>query len=204
MTSPPDATWGSVDSARAERRLRTPPAAVLLDRDGTLIQHVPYLTDPDQVELLPNASAGLRLMRSLGLKLAICSNQSVVGRGLCSSAQVDEVNLRVIDLLAQDEATVDAVLYCPHTPADGCACRKPAPGLGLRASRILDVPPPRMVVVGDQPSDMAFGTNLGASTVLIAEDPDSAPGSSVAFVARDLVATGRWLHGQLTATGTQG
>lgn len=175
------------------------PRAVILDRDGTVIRLLPYLTDPDGVELLANATAGLALMRSLGLKLAICSNQSVVGRGLCTAARVDEVNMRLVDLLAEEGLSFDAVLYCPHAPDDGCDCRKPMSGLGLQASALLEVPTSAMVVIGDQPSDIEFGRALGAGTVLIGAPGPAGGPAKADFVASDLLSAAQWIESELMA-----
>jgi histidinol-phosphate phosphatase family protein len=139
------------------------PEAILFDRDGTLIVDVPYNGDPAMVWPMPGAREALYLLRRAGMALAVISNQSGVGRGMISEAQVQAVNARSEELLGP----VDAWLHCPHGPHDGCECRKPAPGLVLRAARLLAVRPDRCAVVGDIGSDMRAAAAAGARGVLV-------------------------------------
>ena len=141
--------------------------AVFLDRDGTVIIERHYLSDPAQVELIPGAGAALRRLRQLGLKLVIVTNQSAIGRGLCDQRQLDAVHARLEQLLADEGVRLDAIYYCPHTPDDGCACRKPAPGLIERAVRELQLDPRRCCVIGDKRCDLEAGRSAGMRTVLV-------------------------------------
>lgn len=140
-----------------------PPLAVLLDRDDTLIEDVPYNGDPALVRPLPGAGAALARLRSAGCRLAIVSNQSGIGRGLISPEQVAAVNARVQELLGP----FDACLICPHAPEEACECRKPAPGLVLAAARRLGVSPVRCAVLGDIGADVEAARAAGARGVLI-------------------------------------
>lgn len=142
---------------------RPPPGAVLLDRDGTLVADVPYNRDPALVRALPLVREALDRLRAAGVKLAVVTNQSGVARGLLSSADVTAVNVRVEALLGP----FDGFYVCPHGPADGCECRKPAPGLVLRAAADLGVEPTRCVVVGDIGSDVAAAEAAGARGILV-------------------------------------
>ncbi|MEV4744285.1 HAD family hydrolase [Streptomyces sp. NPDC049555] len=139
------------------------PAAVLFDRDGTLVEDVPYNGEPSRVVPRPGARAALVLLRRHGVRTGVVTNQSGVARGLLTMAQVHRVNQRVERLLGP----FDVWAVCPHGPQDGCACRKPAPGLLLAAARRLGVPPDRCVVVGDIGSDMAAAAAAGAAGVLV-------------------------------------
>jgi histidinol-phosphate phosphatase family protein len=139
------------------------PAAVLLDRDGTLVVDVPYNGDPSRVEPVPGARAALDRLRAAGLPLAIVSNQSGVARGLLTSDQVAAVNCRVEELLGP----FAAVLVCEHGPDDACACRKPRPGLVLEAARRLGVDPAECVLIGDIGADVAAARAAGARPVLV-------------------------------------
>lgn len=139
----------------------------LLDRDGTIIADRHYLADPDGVELLPGAAAGLRHLHQLGLGLAVVTNQSGVGRGLFSMAQVAKVNQRMGELLAAQGVQLDGIYVCPHAPEAGCGCRKPQPGLALAASRQLGFSPQEALVVGDRAADVELGRQLGATTFLV-------------------------------------
>jgi D-glycero-D-manno-heptose 1,7-bisphosphate phosphatase len=152
--------------------------AVLCDRDGTLVVDVPYNGDQDRVEPLPGVADGLSRLRAAGVRLAVVSNQSGVARGLLTAAQVEAVNTRVAELLGP----FDAVLWCPHGPDDGCACRKPAPGMVLAAAAALGVPVERCAVVGDIGADLAAARGAGAGAAVLvptavtrAEEVDRAP-----------------------------
>lgn len=141
-----------------------PPAAVLFDRDDTLVVDVPYNGDPRRVRLMPGAREAVRLLRARGIPVGVVSNQSGIGRGLLTEAEVLEVNARVEALLG---GPLDVWVHCPHPPEAGCACRKPAPGLVLEAARRLGVPADRCVVVGDIGTDMDAARAAGARGVLV-------------------------------------
>ncbi|WP_175409233.1 HAD-IIIA family hydrolase [Streptomyces sp. TRM64462] len=141
-----------------------PPAAVLFDRDDTLIVDVPYNGDPDRVRLMPGAREAVRLLRAHRIPIGVVSNQSGIGRGLITEEDVLEVNARVAALLG---GPPDTWVHCPHTPDDGCGCRKPAPGLVLEAAWRLGVAPERCVVIGDIGTDMGAARAAGARGVLV-------------------------------------
>jgi histidinol-phosphate phosphatase family protein len=159
------------------------PAAVLFDRDGTLVVDVPYNGDPERVEPMPAARAALARLRAAGVPTGVVSNQSGVARGLLSAEDVEAVNRRVEALLGP----LGPWAWCPHGPDDGCDCRKPAPGLVLQAAAALGVDPARCAVVGDIGADVEAARAAGARAVLVPtertrrEEIDAAP-----EVARDL------------------
>ena len=153
------------------------PAAVLLDRDGTLVEDVPYNGDPDRVVPFADAREALDRLRAAGVRLAVISNQSGIGRGLITEEQVATVNRRVEELLGP----IDEWLHCPHAPGEGCNCRKPEPGMVCRAAATLGVPTERVAVVGDIGSDVEAARAAGARAVLVPtphtrrEEIDAAP-----------------------------
>ncbi|MFF6916250.1 HAD-IIIA family hydrolase [Streptomyces sp. NPDC012466] len=142
------------------------PAAVLFDRDGTLVADVPYNGDPSRVVLMPGAREAVDTVRAAGVPVGVVTNQSGVARGLLTRREVEDVRLRVEELLGP--FAVWAV--CPHGPGEGCGCRKPAPGLVLAACRRLAVAPGRTVVIGDIGADMAAARAAGARGVLVPTD----------------------------------
>jgi histidinol-phosphate phosphatase family protein len=154
---------GELRWRRARPLAPAPPAAVLFDRDGTLIEDVPYNGDPALVRPRPGAREALQALRAAGVPVAVISNQSGVARGLISEEQVRAVNRRAEQVLG----TIDAWLYCPHGPGEGCACRKPAPGLVLRAAQELGVRPESCAVVGDIEADVRAALAAGARAVLV-------------------------------------
>ncbi|MEU4211746.1 HAD family hydrolase [Streptomyces sp. NPDC026206] len=140
-----------------------PPAAVLFDRDGTLVEDVPYNGDPRRVVPVAGARSALALLRRRGVRTGVVTNQSGVARGLITAAQMRRVNERVERLLGP----FDVWAVCPHGPDDGCRCRKPAPGLILAAARELGLSPGECAVVGDIGSDMEAAEAAGALGVLV-------------------------------------
>jgi HAD superfamily hydrolase (TIGR01662 family) len=149
--------------ARALRAAAGRPAAVLLDRDDTLILDVPYNGDPAKVEPMPGAREALQQLRDARVPTAVISNQSGIGRGLLTEEQVHAVNAQADALLGP----LDVWLFCPHAPEDGCDCRKPAPGLVRQAAARLGVPPARCVVIGDVGADVEAARAAGARAVLV-------------------------------------
>ncbi|HEV8172153.1 MAG TPA: HAD-IIIA family hydrolase [Actinoplanes sp.] len=137
--------------------------AVLFDRDGTLIVDVPYNGDARLVQPMPGARAALDRLRAAGLRLGVITNQSGLARGRFTGEQLAAVNARVEALLGP----FDTWQVCPHGDADGCRCRKPAPGLIERAAAALGTTPGRCVVVGDIGRDMAAAAAAGATGILV-------------------------------------
>jgi D-glycero-D-manno-heptose 1,7-bisphosphate phosphatase len=162
---------------------------VVLDRDGTIVIDKHYLDNPDELEFLPNATAGLRLMHDAGCRLIVVTNQSGVGRGRFSLARMHEVNARLEQMVAAAGARLEAIYSCPHSPADSCSCRKPRTGMLQQAAAELGFEPSDAIVVGDKSSDIELGSTVGAVTILISGRDAVAPihlhGAD--FVVRDLV-----------------
>jgi heptosyltransferase-2 len=150
-------------------------AAAFLDRDGTIIEELGYLKDPDQVRLIPGAIEALQALQRAGFRLVLITNQAGVARGLLTEADVHRVNERVRTLLAGSGVRLDGIYYCPHHPEHGppeyrvdCRCRKPNPGMVERATRELHLDPARSVVFGDHGSDVALARSFpGMQGVLL-------------------------------------
>jgi D-glycero-D-manno-heptose 1,7-bisphosphate phosphatase len=140
---------------------------VLLDRDGTINVERHYLSDPDQIELLPNAAEGLAELKRLGMGLAVLTNQSGVARGLFDEARLEEIHGRLRQLLRSSGVELDTIVSCTHHPDAGCRCRKPLPGLVEAASREYGFAPAESFVIGDKPCDVDLGRGVGATTLLV-------------------------------------
>jgi HAD superfamily hydrolase (TIGR01662 family) len=145
-------------SARAPKT-----AAVLFDRDGTLIADVPYNADPSRVMPKPGAQRALARLRRAGLRTGVVSNQRGVALGLISTSELAAVNRRVDELLGP----FDVWCVCPHDVGAGCSCRKPRPGLIEQAAQALGVLPAQCAVVGDVGSDMDAAAAAGARSLLV-------------------------------------
>ncbi|OFX13328.1 MAG: HAD family hydrolase [Alphaproteobacteria bacterium RIFOXYD12_FULL_60_8] len=139
----------------------------LVDRDGTINVEKHYLSDPDDLELLPGAAEGLRRMQELGLGLVVVTNQNGVAKGLFDEARVKEINTRLVAMLKDEGVEVGGVYYCPHSPADHCDCRKPQPGMALQAARELGFDLTQAFMIGDKPADVMMGRAVGATTFLV-------------------------------------
>lgn len=146
----------------------SPRRVVALDRDGTIIVEKNYLSDPAGVELLPGAAAGLRHFREAGWDLVIVSNQSGIGRGYFSEADYEKVTARLGELLRAEGVELAGIYHCPHAPGMPCDCRKPLPGMLVRAAADLHFAIKDCVVIGDKPADVELGRNAGvALTILV-------------------------------------
>jgi D-glycero-D-manno-heptose 1,7-bisphosphate phosphatase len=140
---------------------------VILDRDGTIIEERCYLSDPDEVRLLPNAAAGMRRLLDAGWGLIVVTNQSAVGRGKFTVARLAEIHARLESLLLAEGVRLAAIYYCPHTPEDGCRCRKPETGMIEQAAAKLGFEASHCVVIGDKRCDIDLGRRIGAKTILV-------------------------------------
>lgn len=152
--------------------------AVFLDRDGTLCEYVPFLTEPEQMELLPGAGDAVRAINESEYLAVVITNQPVVARGLCLPEDIDRVHARMEMLLGKSGALLDGIYFCPHHPDAGfegenpeykisCECRKPGPDLVRRAVRDLNIDITRSVFVGDMTADIETGNRLGIETILL-------------------------------------
>jgi histidinol-phosphate phosphatase family protein len=169
-----------------------PVRAVLFDRDGTLVHDVPYNGDPDAVRPVDGAVEVVQRLRDLGVRTGVVTNQSGIARGMLTQEDVRRVNARVDELFGG----FDVWAVCPHAAGDGCACRKPAPGMVLDAAARLGLAAGEVAVVGDIGADVHAARAAGARGVLVPtaqtrpEEVDDAP-----LVARDLAEAVRLVLG---------
>jgi len=140
---------------------------VILDRDGTIIEEREYLSDPEQVTLIPGAGAALRELRRMGYGLIVITNQSGIGRGFFDLGQLQRVHKRLEELLQSEGIHLDGLYVCPHTPDDNCDCRKPK--LGLLQKTVIDLgfSMANSIVIGDKATDIEMGRMAGALTFLV-------------------------------------
>ncbi|RKN05685.1 HAD-IIIA family hydrolase [Streptomyces radicis] len=163
--SPPGGPWmlPPWPGGRPARPTGRGPDAVLFDRDGTLIEDVPYNADPELVRPLPGAREALDLLRARNVAVGVVSNQSGAARGRFTRFGIEAVRRRMEALLGP----FDVWAICPHAAWQGCQCRKPAPGLVYAACGRLGVSPRRSAVIGDIGTDMAAAHAAGARGVLV-------------------------------------
>ena len=140
--------------------------ALLLDRDGTLMEDVGYPNDSNNVRLLPGAAEAIKILHDdYDCRPAIVSNQSGVARGLITSKQMLDVHARFVDLFQEASGLKLPGFYCPHGVEVGCDCRKPKLGLLHQAVKHLNMVGQPAVMIGDKPSDVEAGMAFGAKTV---------------------------------------
>lgn len=141
-----------------------PRPAVFIDRDGTVIREVDYLSSVDGLEVFDFAHEALAMLREKGFSIIVISNQSGIGRGMFDESALHTIhnalNLQLGNL-------IDAFYFCPHLPEDACDCRKPAIGLVLQAFEDFAIDLPNSWMVGDKRSDIELGFNAGVATALV-------------------------------------
>jgi D-glycero-D-manno-heptose 1,7-bisphosphate phosphatase len=178
MLLPKALTFRGDDDA-AERRGPRPveacwplPAAVLLDRDGVILEDVGYLSDPDAATILPGAAQAIARLNARGVRVAVVTNQSGVARGYFPESVVAATHDRLDQLLARAGAHIDCYAICPHHPEAvapeyrvECNCRKPRPGMLLSVLARFGVPADRALMVGDKSSDLDAGIHAGCWTL---------------------------------------
>ena len=151
-----------------------PRPAVFIDRDGTLTEEVGYVNHPGRLRLLPRSAAAVRRLNEAGIAAVMATNQAGIARGYFSEAVMNAVHQQLIEWLKDAGAHLDGLYVCPHHPTEGappfradCDCRRPKPGLLLRAADDLDLDLGGSSVVGDRASDLAVAGHVGARSILV-------------------------------------
>ena len=185
--------------------------AVFLDRDGTINEEVGYLDSLDKLKIIPSAYEAIRLINESGMKGVVISNQAGVARGFFTEDFVKITHEHLQTALRQKGASIDNFYYCPHHPTEGiepyrkdCNCRKPAPGMLLRAAQDLNIDLTRSYLVGDRFRDMEAAKKVGVKGVLVktgyGQDLLQDDGQNEAteegkpdFIAADILEAVRWI-----------
>jgi len=141
--------------------------AVFLDRDGTIARDVPYCSRPEDFELLPGVSEGIRLLNEAGFKVIVITNQSGVSRGYFTKEMLEEIHQKMKDDLSKFGAHIDGIYFCPHHPDQGCDCRKPKPTLIYQATQAHGIQLDESFFIGDMPLDVVAGYAAGCKACLI-------------------------------------
>lgn len=166
------------------RNLHNKQKAVFLDRDGVINKYVGFLRNIDDFELLDGVSKAIRKINESGYLAIVVTNQPVIARGEVSFAELTEIHNKMETLLGEDGAYLDAIYFCPHHPDKGfdgeipelkfdCDCRKPKPGMLIKAAKEFNIDLTKSWMVGDSDSDIMAGKNAGCSTVLIGESDEN-------------------------------
>lgn len=161
-------------------------AAIFLDRDGVINRRrLDHVKSWAEFEFLPEALEGLREINRMRAPVVMVTNQSAVGRGLLSEADLGVIHKRMLSEISAAGGRIDAIYTCLHAPSDGCDCRKPAPGLLYRATAELGLRIESSVMIGDSVSDVQAARAAGCTPVLLADDLIHGAASDVP-TARDL------------------
>ena len=191
-------TDGSMEMKTSRKMKPMNNRAVFLDRDGTIIEDVGYLSDPGKVKMLPGTPRALKKLKKMGMALVVVSNQSGVARGMFAIEDVNATNARMKELFSREKIEFDAIYFCPHL--EGCRCRKPSGGMVERAAKELKVDPSQSYVVGDRVSDLGLARTVGAQAILVltgygSETLKELDGAGLApdHIATDLQAAVDWI-----------
>ena len=160
------------------RNLKNRQKAIFLDRDGTINEYVGFLTDIKEFHLLDGVAEAIRKINASGYLAIVVTNQPIIARGEVSFTELQEIHNKMETLLGAEGAYIDAIYFCPHHPDKGfegerveykisCDCRKPKPGMLLKAAEDFNIDLSRSWMVGDGKNDVEAGKNAGCKTVLI-------------------------------------
>lgn len=142
---------------------------IILDRDGVINRDsADYIKNAAEWQALPGSLGAIARLNKAGYRVVVISNQSGIARGKFSRQDLDAIHAKLCDELRANGGHVDAILYCPHGPVDGCRCRKPEPGLFLEAMQRFEAPTDTVIAVGDKASDIEAARRAGITqTVLV-------------------------------------
>ena len=160
------------------KNLQNRQKAVFLDRDGTINKYVGFLRDIDEFELLPGVAEAIRIINASGYLAVVVTNQPVIARGEVTYEQLRQIHYKMETLLGKEGAYLDGIYFCPHHPDQGyegeipelkirCDCRKPNPGMLLKAAEDFNIDLTQSWMIGDSETDVLTGKNAGCNTALI-------------------------------------
>jgi len=138
--------------------------AIFLDRDGTLIEEVNYLSRVEDLRLFPFSAEAVRRLKDAGFLMIVVTNQSGIGRGIYTEADMHAIHEAIQKQL---DGAIDAFYFCPHLPSDGCECRKPKTGMIDAAMRDLEIDLEKSWIIGDKKIDVETGKSAGLRTALV-------------------------------------
>ena len=179
--------------------------AVFLDRDGTIIEDVPYLSDPLKVVLINGTANAIKTLKAAGFMVIVITNQSGVGRGFYTELDVGAIHAKIDSILENEGTGIDDYFYCPHEPRERCPCRKPETVMVERAVDKYSIDVEKSYVVGDKSSDLGLADNAGATSILVrtglGAETEKEPGVKAGFVARDIAEAVEWIMARKEGAG---
>lgn len=181
--------------------------AVFLDRDGTIIEDIGYIRQPDQIKFLPGSIEAIKQLHQAGYKVVVITNQAGVARGLMSENIIQTIDKLIHRAILNGGTHLDAIYYCPHHPEHGaypyrqeCECRKPHPGLIKKAEKDLNLDLKRSFMVGDKGTDIQAGQRAGIKTVFVLTGRGKKELEEIPVtpdeIAADLLTAAKWILAQ--------
>lgn len=169
----------------SSKNLKNKQKAVFLDRDGTINKYVGFLRNPDEFELISGVAEAIRKINESDFLAIVVTNQPVIARGEVTFEGLDEIHKKMETILGEKGAYIDGLFYCPHHPDKGfegeikslkidCNCRKPHPGLLIRAAEKFNIDLSQSIMIGDSESDYKAGINAGCASTLIERNTNNA------------------------------
>ncbi|MBI4775432.1 MAG: D-glycero-beta-D-manno-heptose 1,7-bisphosphate 7-phosphatase [Deltaproteobacteria bacterium] len=150
------------------RRGKKKQPTVILDRDGVINKEgIDYVKNWDEFEFLPGVLEALAILHRQGVRTLVATNQSCVGRGIISRADLEEIHTNMLARIRDAGGYIEKIYVCPCRPEEGCSCRKPLPGMLEEASRDFDLDLGECFFVGDAQTDISAGRRAGCRTVLV-------------------------------------
>ncbi len=150
---------------------KTKRRAIFLDRDGVInVNRKDYVKSWKEFEFLPNTKKALKKINESGYMLIIITNQSPIGRGIFKPEILDGIHQKMLGELSKAGVRIDAIYFCPHKPGDGCSCRKPEPGLLVKAAEDFNIDLSNSWMIGDSDSDIVSGKRAGCRTAMVNEN----------------------------------
>lgn len=178
---------------------------VFLDRDNTIIRDMVYLSDPGKIEILPRVCDAIRALNEKNIPVIIITNQSGVARGILTEERLSEIHIKLLSLLAEQGAQIDAIYYCPHHPEGNpgkyrraCSCRKPEPGLLLQAAKDFCLDLSSCYMIGDKSIDVETIHRVGGRGVLLSTGTDHDIQQQPDQIAHDLHGAINWVLEDMT------
>lgn len=175
--------------------------AIFLDRDGVINENrSDHVKTWDEFQFLPGSLEAMRLLSEAGYPLFIVTNQAIINRGIVTVATVEMIHQRMLQIMQKCGIIVEDLRYCPHRPDEGCACRKPAPGMLMSLIQAHQIDPQTAIMIGDALTDIAAAQACGCRTIMVrtgrgaidlAEKPDTC--CLPDLVVDDLLAAARWI-----------
>ncbi len=181
--------------------------AVFLDRDGTINEHIEYLSEPARFIPIPGAYAAIKRLQDLGYRIVVVTNQPGIGLGYFRREDLFAVNREMMRQGTEYGCAFDKIYYCPHSKADACACRKPGTYFIKLAERELNIDLANSVIIGDMTSDVECGVQSGLRTVLVRTGrggDDKMFKVAPTHIAADLAGAAEWIAAQPKVAAREG